>query len=44
MINYRVQRELAALLERPVDLVAETGLKPLIRDEVIAGSRVIYAA
>jgi len=40
----RMQRELARLLGRPVDLVPESGLKPLIRDDVLASSREIYAA
>jgi len=40
----RVQRELTQILDRTVDLVPETGLKPLIRDEVIASNQVIYAA
>lgn len=40
----RLQRELSALLHRPVDLVPESGLKRLIRAEVIAGSYEIYAA
>lgn len=40
----RLQRELSALLRRPVDLVPEQGLKPLIRDDVIAGSFEFYAA
>lgn len=40
----RLQRELSALLRRPVDLVPESGLKPLIRDDVLAASQEIYAA
>lgn len=40
----RMQRELEVLLDHPVDLVPESGLKSLIRDEVLASSRVIYAA
>ena len=39
----RMQRELAALLERPVDLVPKDGLKPLIRQDVLASTEVIYA-
>lgn len=39
----RVQRELAELLNRPVDLVPESGLKPLIRDEVLRSAEVLYA-
>lgn len=39
---FDVQFALEALLRREVDLVPKRGLKPLIRDEVIAGSRVVY--
>ena len=39
----RIQRELAELLQRPVDLVPQTGLKPLIRESVLASSRELYA-
>ena len=39
----RIQRELAELLKRPVDLVPESGLKPLIRDEVLSSAEVLYA-
>ncbi len=38
-----MQRELMELLRRKVDLVTKRGLKPLIRDEVLASSRVLYA-
>jgi predicted nucleotidyltransferase len=45
MIAYaRLQRELTELFGRKVDLVSKKGLKPHIRDEVIASSRLIYAA
>jgi len=40
----KMQRELEALLGRPVDLVPKDGLKPLIRDQVIETARVLYAA
>ncbi|MBI4965493.1 MAG: nucleotidyltransferase family protein [Desulfomonile tiedjei] len=40
----RMQRELAALLGRKVDLVPKDGLKPVIRDHVLATARVLYAA
>jgi uncharacterized protein len=33
---------LEELFQRPVDLVPKAGLKPLIRDEVIASARAIY--
>ena len=39
----RMQRELAELLQRPVDLVPKDGLKSLIRDAVLADSEVVYA-
>jgi hypothetical protein len=39
----RMQRELTALLRRPVDLVPRDGLKPLIRDAVLADTEVVYA-
>ena len=38
------QRELTKALGRKVDLVPKGGLKPLIRDEVLSGARVLYAA
>jgi predicted nucleotidyltransferase len=40
----RMQRELEALLERNVDLVLKDGLKPGIRDHILATARVLYAA
>ncbi len=40
----RMQRELEALLGRKVDLVPKEGLKPLIRDQVLATAQVLYAA
>ena len=40
---FRLQRELSSLLQRKVDLVPREGLKPLIRDEVLAQARVLYA-
>ena len=39
----RMQRELEVLFGRRVDLVPKTGLKPVIRDEVLRSARVIYA-
>ena len=39
----RMQRELATLFGRPVDLVPRDGLKPLIRQEVLQSARVLYA-
>ena len=40
----RIQRELAALLQRPVDLVPQDGLKPAIRQSVLSSTEVLYAA
>ena len=40
----RLQHRLEDLLGRSVDLVPKEGLKPLIRDEVLAGARRLYAA
>jgi predicted nucleotidyltransferase len=39
----RMQRELAALFCRSVDLVPKDGLKPAIRDVVLASTEVVYA-
>jgi predicted nucleotidyltransferase len=39
----RMQRELAELLHRAVDLVPKAGLKPAIRKEILAEAYVIYA-
>jgi uncharacterized protein len=40
----KMQRELSSLLDRGVDLVPKGGLKPLIREEVLSTSEVLYAA
>lgn len=40
----RMQRELATIINRKVDLVPEEGLKPRIRTEALSGAEVIYAA
>lgn len=39
----RMQRELSAILNRPVDLVPKGGLKPKIREMVISSAKVLYA-
>ncbi len=39
----RVQRELSELFQRPIDLVTRDGLKPLIKQTVLADAEVIYA-
>ena len=40
----RLRRELEDALGRPVDLVPKDGLKPIIRDDVLAEAQVLYAA
>ena len=40
----RMQRELSALFERPVDLVPRAGLKQVIREAVLVKARVLYGA
>lgn len=44
MMLARLQRELSQILGRPVDLVLRDGLKPVIRDSVLASSEEFYAA
>jgi uncharacterized protein len=39
----RMQRELSAILNRPVDLVPKGGLKAKIRESVISSAKVLYA-
>ena len=40
----RLQRELSEAFGRPVDLVPKDGLKPALKEEVLAEARIIYAA
>jgi predicted nucleotidyltransferase len=40
----RMKRELSMIFDRPVDLVPQEGLKPAIRNAVIADSKEVYAA
>lgn len=40
----RMQRELSALFQRPVDLVPMDGLKPVIREHVLSKLEEVYAA
>jgi hypothetical protein len=40
----RMQRELAELFKRPVDLVPMDGLKPVIRDSVLSNIEEVYAS
>ena len=39
----RMQRELETLFQRPVDLVPQDGLKPVIREEILSNAQEIYA-
>ena len=39
-----MERELAALLGRKVDLVSKRGLKPRVRPHVLRDAKVVYAA
>jgi uncharacterized protein len=40
----QMKRELTELFQRPVDLVPQDGLKPVIRESVLAEARELYAA
>ncbi len=40
----RMKRELSALLQRPVDLVPQEGLKPIIREAILTSAEELYAA
>ena len=40
----RMQRELSEMFHRRVDLVPQDGLKPVIRDTVLADAQELYAA
>jgi uncharacterized protein len=40
----KMQRELATIFQRPVDLIPQDGLKPVIREEVLASAQEVYAA
>lgn len=40
----KMELELSAIIGRKVDLVTKNGLKPLIRDEIIADAETLYAA
>jgi len=40
----RMQRELAEIFHRPVDLVPRSGLKPAIREQILKEEVVLYAA
>ena len=40
----RMQRELSVMFNRRVDLVPQEGLKPVIREAVLASAQEVYAA
>jgi len=40
----RMKRELAEMFQRPVDLVPQEGLKPVIREAVLSSAQVMYAS
>ena len=40
----KMQRELAAIFQRPVDLVPQDGLKSMIRNQVLSTAQEVYAA
>jgi len=40
----RMENELTVIFGRKVDLVTKGGLKPLIRDKILAEAEVLYAA
>jgi uncharacterized protein len=40
----KMQRELSAIFQRPVDLVPQDGLKPVIRESIISSAQEVYAA
>lgn len=42
--HFDLQRDLARLLGRKVDLVSKRGLNVVIRDDVLRSSQVLYAA
>jgi predicted nucleotidyltransferase len=39
----KMQRELATIFQRPVDLIPQDGLKPVIREEVLNSAQEVYA-
>ena len=40
----KLQRALSSIFKRHVDLVPKNGLKPVIRNEVLASAEILYAA
>ena len=39
----QMQRELATIFQCPVDLILQDGLKPVIREDVLASAQEVYA-
>ena len=39
----QMQRELATIFQRPVDLILQDDLKPVIREDVLASAQEVYA-
>jgi len=44
LILGQMKRELTEIFHRPVDLVPQNGLNPVIRESVLAEARELYAA
>lgn len=40
----RMKRELSEIFQRPVDLVPQEGLKPVIREAILSDAKEVYAA
>lgn len=40
----KMKRELSGIIQRPVDLVPQEGLKPAIREAVLSNAQEVYAA
>jgi hypothetical protein len=40
----RMRRKLSDLLEQPVDLVLQDGLKPRLRHSIVSSAEIVYAA
>ena len=40
----KMQRELAAIFQRDVDLIPQDGLKPMIRNQILSTAQEVYAA
>jgi predicted nucleotidyltransferase len=40
----KMRRELTAIFQRPVDVIPQDGLKPVIREQVLSSAYEVYAA